>query len=78
MTNRELVQMAMPLTSLTEQEWNILNDYLAKVSGNQIYTILNTLKTNQSRLEVMSNYFDYYNDILDEPVRQCSVELQAV
>lgn len=78
MTNRELVQMAMPLTSLSEQEWNILNEYLTKVSGNQIYTILNTLKINQSRLEVMSNYFDAYGDILDEQIRQCSVQLQAV
>ena len=78
MTNRELVQLAMPLTSLSEQEWNLLNDYLAKVSGNQIYAILNTLIINQSRIETMTNYFDVYGDILDDPVRQCSVQLQAV
>ena len=78
MTNRELVQMAMPLTSLTENEWNVLNDYLAKVSGNQISAILNTLITNQSRIEIMTNYFDAYGDILDEPLRQCNVQLQAV
>ncbi len=78
MTNRELVQKAMPLTSLSEQEWNALNEYLAKVSGNQISAILNTLITNQSRIEIMTNYFDAYGDILDEPIRQCSVQLQAV
>ena len=78
MTNRELLQKAMPLTSLSEQEWNILNDYLVKVSGTQISAILNTLITNQSRIEIMTNYFDAYGDILDEPVRQCNVQLQAV
>ena len=78
MTNRELLQKAMPLTSLSEQEWNALNDYLAKVSGNQISAILNILITNPSRIEIMTNYFDAYGDILDEPVRQCSVQLQAV
>ena len=78
MTNRELLQKAMPLTSLSEKEWNVLNDYLAKVSGTQISAILNKLIKNQSRIEIMSNYFDYYNDVLDKPVRQCSVELQAV
>ena len=78
MTNRELLQKAMPLTSLSEQEWNALNEYLPKVSGTQISAILNTLITNQSRIEIMSNYFDAYGDILDEPIRQCSVQLQAV
>jgi len=78
MTNRELLQKAMPLTSLTENEWNVLNDYLSKVSGTQISAILNTLVTNQSRIEIMSNYTDYFFDKLDESLPECSVELQAV
>ena len=78
MTNRELLQKAMPLTSLTENEWNVLNDYLLKVSGTQISAILNKLITNQSRIEIMSNYADYYFDTLDKPLSRCSVELQAV
>lgn len=78
MTNRELLQKAMPLTSLTETEWNVLNDYLLKVSGNQISAILDKLITNQSRIEIMSNYADYYFDVLDKPLPRCSVELQAV
>ena len=60
MTNRELLQKAMPLISLTENEWNVLNDYLQKVSGTQISAILDKLITNQSRIEIMSNYADYY------------------
>ena len=78
MTNRELLQKAMPLTSLTENEWNVLNDYLLKVSGTQISAILNKLITNQSRIEIMSNYADYYFDTLDKSLPRCSVELQAV
>ena len=78
MTNRELLQKAMPLTSLTENEWNVLNDYLLKVSGTQIFAILDKLITNQSRIEIMSNYADYYFDTLDKSVPECSVELQAV
>ena len=78
MTNRELLQKAMPLTSLTENEWNVLNDYLLKVSGTQISAILDKLITNQSRIEIMSNYADYYFDTLDKPLLRCSVELQAV
>ena len=78
MTNRELLQKAMPLTSLTENEWNVLNDYLHKVSGTQISAILNKIITNQSRIEIMSNYADYYFDTLDKPLPRCSVELQAV
>ena len=78
MTNRELLQKAMPLTSLTENEWNVLNDYLLKVSGTQISAILDKLITNQSRIEIMSNYADYYFDTLGKSVPECSVELQAV
>ena len=78
MTNRELLQKAMPLTSLAENEWNVLNDYLQKVSGTQISAILDKLITNQSRIEIMSNYADYYFDNLDKPLPRCSVELRAV
>ena len=76
MTHRELLQKAMPLTSLSEQEWNALNDYLEKVSGNQICSILNTLVINQSRLEIISNYLDYFADKLDEKV--CEVEITGI
>lgn len=78
MTNRELLQKAMPLTSLTENEWNVLNDYLLKVSGTQMSAILDKLITNQSRIEIMSNYTDYYFDTLDKPLPDCSTFLCAV
>ena len=70
MTNRELLQKAMPLKSLSEQEWNVLNDYVEKLKDNSIYVVLQTLITNQSRIEVMANYFDYFADKLDEPVTE--------
>ena len=72
MTNRDLVQKAMPLASLTNEEWEEVNKHLAKQSGT-LFNALQTLITNQSRIEVMTNYYDYYADTLDSPLRDCSV-----
>lgn len=83
MTNRELVQKAMPLLSLSRKEWSILLKHIEDVERSQgdssaAFKILQKLHTNQARIEVMGNYNDYYFDILDEPIRDCSCEIQAV
>jgi len=83
MTNRDLVQKAMPLFSLSKKEWSIFLKHLEDVERSegeksQPFKVLQKIQTNQARIEVMGNYNDYYSDILDELVRDCSCELQAV
>lgn len=64
MTHRELIEKAMPLVSLNNEQWELLNEHLSKQKG-ALYEVLDLLLTNQSRVEVMSNYNDYYGDRLD-------------
>lgn len=77
MTNRELVQKAMPLVSLSNEEWETINKHLEKQSGT-LFNALQTLITNQARIEVMGDYYDYYSDILEQPLRDCSVTTTAI
>lgn len=77
MTNRELLQRALPLKSLTEKEWNLLSDHIVKVSKDyDLMKVLEKLKTNQARVEVMGNYIEYYFDLLDEPVSNNCTDIQ--
>lgn len=72
MTNREILSKAMPLSSLTSDQWDELKKHDEEVerSGNtKLSAALKTLQENQSRLEVMGNYFDYYGDVIDDPVK---------
>lgn len=77
MTNRELLLQAMPLYSLSEEEWNLFISHLDKVKNPQLLQILEKIKTNQSRLEVIGNYLDYFADAMEEPVRVDSVQIRA-
>ena len=74
MTNRELLQQAMPLVSLSNTQWEQITKHLEKQKG-EIMEVLNILLVNQSRLEVRSNYRDFYDDKLDEQVLENSVVL---
>lgn len=79
LTNRELVMNAMPLVSLSREQWNTVLKHLENIevdSGSQsvLFTALHTVIENQSRLEVIGNYFDYYGDLLSKPVREKSVK----
>jgi hypothetical protein len=79
MTNRELLSKAMPLSSLSENQWNELNKHAAEIerAGNtELSAALKTLQKNQARLEVMGNYFDYFGDVIDQPVREKSVNIR--
>ena len=77
-TNRELLNKAMPFRSLSRKEWNTFISHLEQVeksADTETLKILHTLFTNQARIEVLGNYFDYYSDTLEEPVRDNSVEI---
>ena len=71
MTNRELLQQAMPLTSLTESQWETLLKHVQEVKG-VLHETLATLISNQSRLEIISNYSDYYSDTLNNQIGEKS------
>jgi hypothetical protein len=65
----------MPLLSLSEKEWEKLNYYIENVKDNDLQNILQKLQINQSRLEIINNYNEYYLDKLSEPVSECSLQL---
>lgn len=76
MTNKDLLNKAMTLKSLSETEWDLINEYLPKINDNKIAGIINKLCTNQARLEITRNYLDYYFDFMEEPVRKESLVLE--
>ncbi len=73
MTNRELLQKAMPLSSLSNAEWNLFQKHLAEVKNPKLLELLQKLQTNQSRIEILSNYLDYYADTLSDSVCKNSI-----
>ncbi len=76
MTNRELLQKAMPLTSLSKAEWNLFQKHLSEVKDSSLLNLLEKLQSNQSRIEIISNYLDYYADTLNESV--CSESITTI
>lgn len=74
-TIRDLMNTAMPLTSLSEQEWLILNDFIERLElkkeSSDICLILKKLQSNQARIEVMGSMSLYYE--AEEPVKDSSV-----
>ena len=83
MTNRDLVNKAMPLMTLTREQWEaVINhlDELEKYNGRNtpLYQAFKTLQDNQAKLEVMGDYFESINYEVDEPVRQNSVPVLAI
>lgn len=74
LTNRERMITAMPLTNLSKNQWNTLLKYIDRLENNEqtnkmLLSTLKVLRTNQARIEVMSDYYDYYGSELDLPVR---------
>lgn len=72
LTNRELLMNAMPLSSLSREQWNLALAHVQSTNG-EVHKVLETLIANQSKLEVISNYKEYYYENLDEPVTEHSV-----
>ena len=72
LTNRELLMNAMPLSSLSREQWNVVLTHIQSTNG-EVHKVLDTLIANQSKLEVISNYKEFYYENLDEPVTENSV-----
>lgn len=68
MTNRELLQKAMPLTSLSREQWNVFQKHLESIKEPVLLSALKLLEQNQCRLEIIDNYINYYSDTLNEEV----------
>ncbi len=69
-SNRELIQRAMPLTSLSSSQWDFICDYLDKIAFSEgedslVYKTIEILLSNQAKLEVIGKFNLYYKD---EPV----------
>ena len=72
-TRKDLLQIAMPLSTLSRVQWNAVLNHLQAVEavGNDdLYDAIQTLIRNQASIEVMSDYQDYFHDTMDEPVRE--------
>lgn len=68
MTNRELLQIAIPLENLSNTEWEKIIRYSEQTEKSDVSKILNKILVNQARIEVMSNYNDYYFDRLEDEI----------
>lgn len=75
MTNRDLLLQAMPLCTLAENEWDIFLHYLDKTDNATLRQTLNKLKLNQSRLEIIANYLDYFSDTIEQPLKEKSIPI---
>lgn len=76
MTNKDLLNKAMPLKSLTESEWDLITVYSAGIKDKSVADVINKLCTNQARLEIRRNYLDYYFDKMDEHIINDSFSLE--
>lgn len=76
MTNKELLNKAMPLTSLSNAEWDLITEYSVRLNDKQIAGIIDKLCTTQARLEITRNYLDYYFDKIDDQVINESLPLE--
>ena len=74
MTHRELIQKAMPLESLTDNDWDLVVRNLDKQEG-KIQAVFQKMLQNQARIEMMSNYLDYFGDRLAENLPKDSLEI---
>ena len=75
MTNRDLLLQAMPLCTLAESEWDIFLHYLDKIDNATLRHTMNKLKLNQSRLEIIGNYLDYFSDKIEQPINEKSIPI---
>ena len=76
MTNKDLLNKAMSLTSLSNDEWDLITEYTARINDRQIAGIIDKLCTNQARLEITRNYLDYYFDKTDDLVNSQSLPIE--
>lgn len=58
-------------------DWDLFLNHIEKTDDPELLQTLEKIKTNQSRLEVIGNYLDYFADVIDEPIREESVQISA-
>lgn len=75
MTNRELLQKAMPLYSLTNDQWHLIERHIEKVSDIDLKSVLKTLLANQAKLETLNMVSDYYSDLYSNPISNKTYEI---
>lgn len=81
LTNKELLQNAIQLKSLSRKHWNTILKHLENIERSEdkvLFEALSILCTNQSKTEILNNYLDYYSDTLEEPVREQSLDVQLM
>ena len=72
LTNRELLLNAMPLVSLSRKQWNLILDHIQGTNG-ELLKVFETMIGNQSKIEVISNYLEYYYEHIEDPVNEESI-----
>ena len=82
LTNRELLKNAMPLKSLTRAQWNTILAYAEELKNmdndSALRTTIDTLISNQSKIEIMEQYSYYYLNELDNKVCDESIEMLSL
>ena len=73
LTNRDLLKKAMPLKSITRKQWNAILALADRLSDTDLSIALNTMISNQAKIEIISNYSFYYSQELDKPVSDSSI-----
>lgn len=79
LTKKELVISAMPLVNLTLTQWGVFLEHCEQIkkkegSESELFKTLETLLTNQSRIEVMTmitaNCYEEFNDPVSDKVTE--------
>lgn len=83
LTKKEMVSAAMPIMSLSREQWNSLLKHIKQVEQNEpaesvLVKTLEKISSNQAKLEVISRFFDSYIKEIDDPVNEESVCLYPI
>lgn len=81
LTNRELLLNAMPLSSLSREQWKVIFKHLESLERSNktdLLEVLQTLCSNQSKLEVINNYTEYYFDTLNNSVPNVNCNISVL
>ena len=74
-THKELMSVAMPMVSLSREEWNILLKHIKQVEQTEVsesclLKAFEKVISNQAKLEVSNKYMDSHMKELDDPVNE--------
>lgn len=75
MTNKSLLQKALSFHNLTNNQWDLLDQHIEKVTDRDLKLVFQTLIENQSRLEVSSMISEYYIDMYQQPLTNTTSEI---